>query len=307
MKAIEFKDEASRLNVSQDVIKQTFRKALLQGNISGVIDQKNQALIVFEHDEIDALAVRLSSSKISIKILAQDLNLKVDQARLVIEKLLQEDKIQGVFTNDDAFISDFALRRLMIEAIQKNERMDIHELSAKLFIPEYAITSIIDGIKKQIINDSSTYSQISLTDLSAEIGLPETVAVTLLKKLVQERKLNGQLDMVNKIFINYRQPNQLNGDKKTEERKLAAEKTSYIEKVISDRKLAPRKYLAYFFMIFGFCDLFGGAWTYLTSVGTILEDVSAQAAVPFVISGIVLMIIGFAILPAETDSSPSES
>ena len=59
---------------------------------------------------------------------------------------------------------------------------------------------------------------------------------------------------------------------------------------------AIKTWVAYFFILLGFCTLFGGLMTYATSLGTIIQDVTAQVATPYIVIGFVLMVIGFGVL-----------
>ena len=208
MKAIRFKDEAARLNVSTEIVRQTFEKAVAECRVLGIVDKKNEEFIRYESDEINALVERLNSGKISVKSLAADLNLKVDQARLIVNDILEKDRIGGVLATDDIFVSTTTLRRLVIETALKNERIDVPELSTQLFVPERPISLIIEGMAEQIIDKLSTYSQVRIADLSKEIVLSEAVTVALLKKLIREGTLVGHLDMVNNVLIIERAPSQ---------------------------------------------------------------------------------------------------
>ena len=61
-----------------------------------------------------------------------------------------------------------------------------------------------------------------------------------------------------------------------------------------ERALGSR-WAAYFFIFFGFSMLFGGLMTWLTSVGTIIESITASTSVPFIVIGLILMLVGFLI------------
>jgi len=75
---------------------------------------------------------------------------------------------------------------------------------------------------------------------------------------------------------------------------------AYIRKEKAKERTAVKNWVAYFLIFMGFCTLFGGLMTYATSVGTIIEDVTAQVATPYIIIGFVLMLIGFATFLIKT-------
>jgi len=78
-------------------------------------------------------------------------------------------------------------------------------------------------------------------------------------------------------------------------------KEEYIRKEKAKEKTVMKNYIAYFLIFMGFCTLFGGLMTYATSVGTIIQDISAHVATPYIVIGFVLMLIGFAIFLIKTE------
>jgi len=52
----------------------------------------------------------------------------------------------------------------------------------------------------------------------------------------------------------------------------------------------------YFLIFFGMSTLFGGLWTYLTSIGTIIESISFSVSFPYILFGLILLLIGLAVL-----------
>lgn len=200
MKSISFKDEAAKLNVSPETVRQSFEKAVANGKVLGIFDKKNEEIIRYESEEIDALVERLNFGKISVKSVAADFNLTVNQVRLVLDYLLNINRISGVLTYDETFISNATLRERVIEKAQKNESVDTSELSSQLNITEESVSSIIDSISECILASVSTYNQIRIADLAREVKLPETFTEALLKKIIREGKLAGRLDMVNNVL-----------------------------------------------------------------------------------------------------------
>ena len=76
----------------------------------------------------------------------------------------------------------------------------------------------------------------------------------------------------------------------------------YIKKEKAKNTTAIKNYIAYFFIIMGVCTIFGGAFTYLTSMGTIISDISARVAMPYIIFGGLFSLLGLVILMIRTDS-----
>lgn len=76
----------------------------------------------------------------------------------------------------------------------------------------------------------------------------------------------------------------------------------YIRKEKAKEKTVMKNYIAYFLIIMGFCTLFGGLMTYATSVGTIIQDITAQVATPYIIIGLISLLIGFAVYSIKTES-----
>jgi uncharacterized membrane protein YvbJ len=74
----------------------------------------------------------------------------------------------------------------------------------------------------------------------------------------------------------------------------------YVKSEKVKQTTATKNYFAYFFIIMGFCTLFGGIITYATSVGTIIQSMTAQIATPYIVIGFVLMAIGFGVLMIKT-------
>ena len=76
----------------------------------------------------------------------------------------------------------------------------------------------------------------------------------------------------------------------------------YIRKEEAKSKTATKNFFVFFFIGLGGCILFGGALTYLTSRGTIIADISAQVATPYIVVGFLLMAIGFGIYLIRTEA-----
>lgn len=70
----------------------------------------------------------------------------------------------------------------------------------------------------------------------------------------------------------------------------------YIKSEKAKERTVIKNYVAYFLIISGLCTFFGGLMTYATSIGTIIQGISAAVAAPYIVIGFLLMIIGFGIL-----------
>lgn len=93
------------------------------------------------------------------------------------------------------------IKNLIVNVAEKSGRIDVHELSSELLVPEEEVRLMIDELGTQIINAITPYSQLGFMDLSHEVKLPEKTTVALLKILISKGKIAGSLDMVNHILI----------------------------------------------------------------------------------------------------------
>ena len=76
----------------------------------------------------------------------------------------------------------------------------------------------------------------------------------------------------------------------------------YLKSEDAKQRTATRTWVAYFFILSGFGSVFGGLVTYATSVGTIIQGISAQVALPYILIGFVLIVIGFGVLTLKTEA-----
>jgi len=60
-------------------------------------------------------------------------------------------------------------------------------------------------------------------------------------------------------------------------------------------KIAAKNWLAYFLIFMGFSSMFGGFFTYITSLGTIIQSMTLSVAMPYILVGFVLLVIGLGI------------
>jgi hypothetical protein len=98
LKVTQFKDEAQKRSASIEAVRCTFERDLDKGLILGIITPNKTEAICFKPNDIEALTDELSSGKISLANLAEQLNLTVYQVRLVLQYMLKTNRINGELT-----------------------------------------------------------------------------------------------------------------------------------------------------------------------------------------------------------------
>ena len=128
MRTIMLRNEAERLNVPLDAVKKTLARAISKGEIQGIIDSQNEELIRYELEELDGLSEKLRSKRVRLRDLAEEMNLKVEQSRLIIDKLMEEGRIQGEYASDGSFVSQTIIKESIIDDAEKNHiRILLHK------------------------------------------------------------------------------------------------------------------------------------------------------------------------------------
>ena len=201
MNVVKFEDEARRLNVPLEFVKQNFEKAVSEGKIHGVVNIEKGEIICFKLEEITDLENKLSKGKVSLGSLAVDLNLEFNQTRQVINYLMTENKVKGVLVSGGTFVSDEALRELVFDSVLKSNKVNMKEISGELLVPETKIKAVFEEIDDKIIAAVAPYEQIKVGDLANEVGLQRGVILILLKQLTFEGKISGRLDMVRDVLV----------------------------------------------------------------------------------------------------------
>jgi len=176
-------------------------KSIKEGKIHALIDTENLEIIYYEPEEMDNLVKLLNSDRVSIPELANELNLKNDQVELIIDYLIDTGRIKGIYTSDYAFVSDNALKNLIVGLVERTGKIDFHEISNELLISEDKVKQIVDELSRAVINALVPYRRIRIADLSHEVSLPQNFTLLLLKKLIAEEKIVGSLDMVDEILV----------------------------------------------------------------------------------------------------------
>lgn len=201
MKIVSFSDEAERLNVPKFVVVKSYRKLINEGKLLGIIDSKNGEFVRYTSEDIENLTKILKSKSILLEELAEKLEIETEQVHLVLNELLEKGKITGVFTQNGAFIPDMVLRKLVMDLLDENTSISIHEISDKLGVPEKEVKVVIGEVDKQIVKAVTPYRQIGFSDLSNDIKLSKNLTVALLKRLIFEGRIAGSLDLVNQILV----------------------------------------------------------------------------------------------------------
>jgi hypothetical protein len=130
LKVTEFKDEAQKCSVSVEAARRTFENNLEKGLIRGIIAPSRTEAICFEPNEIEGLVCELSSGKISLANLAEQLNLTVYQVRLVLQYLLRTKRIDGELTYS-SFITKLTVKKMLLQKAKENKRNHRLKLRAK--------------------------------------------------------------------------------------------------------------------------------------------------------------------------------
>ncbi len=121
MKVTQFKDEAQNRGASIEAIKSAFEDDLDKGLINGIIAPNNTEAVCFEPGELEELAAELSSGKISLANLAEQLNLTLYQVRTVLQYLIKTNCLDGELTYS-TFITKAAAKKTALEKAKEHKR-----------------------------------------------------------------------------------------------------------------------------------------------------------------------------------------
>jgi hypothetical protein len=128
LKVTQFKDDAQKRSTSIEAVKATFENDFAKGLLQGIIVPNSTEAICFEPGEIEELAAELSSGKISLANLAEQLNLSVYQVRLVLQYLLKTNRVDGDLTYS-AFVAKVTAKKTAFE--KAKEHKHIHRLKMR--------------------------------------------------------------------------------------------------------------------------------------------------------------------------------
>jgi hypothetical protein len=116
-----FKDLAQKLACSKEEALATFKKEVKLGKTFCVMSPDASEAICFDPQEIQDLIAELSSGKISLANLTEQLNLSSYQIHLVIEYLLKTGQIAGELTYN-TFTSNSASKLWLLQKTSKQKR-----------------------------------------------------------------------------------------------------------------------------------------------------------------------------------------
>lgn len=201
MKVIKFTEEANRLNVSIYEIRNIYKRTLREEKIHGIIIPNKDEIIRFNPSELEIFVDSLKNKHVSLEIIASELNFLTYQAFFLIDYLLQIGKLRGILTTDWIFISKFKIIELMIDELERTGKINTVELSNKLKTNKESIDLFLNEISKQIMEEVTPYGKIDFEDLANEVKLPSKLVLYLVKNLILERKIDGQIDKVDNVLI----------------------------------------------------------------------------------------------------------
>jgi ABC-type lipopolysaccharide export system ATPase subunit len=121
LKVAQFKDEAQKRNVPIEAVRCTFENDFDKGLILGVIAPNGAEAICFEPNEIEGLICELSSGKISLENLAEQLNLTLYHVRLILQYLIKTKRIDGELTYN-TYINKITLQKTSLQKAKEHKR-----------------------------------------------------------------------------------------------------------------------------------------------------------------------------------------
>jgi hypothetical protein len=130
LKVTQFKDEAKKSGVSVEAVRSAFESDLDRGLIQGIIAPNQIEAICFEIGEIEELVAELSSGKISLSNLAEQLNLSDYQLRTVVQHLQKTNRIDGELTYS-AFVTKASSRKTALQKAKEHKRLHRLKMRSK--------------------------------------------------------------------------------------------------------------------------------------------------------------------------------
>ena len=174
-----------------------FEKSLFAGKILGVIDTENQEFIQYSPEELDNLVKLLDTKLVSIKELADELNILPSHLRLIINELLKRKRIKGAFAQNNTFVPNSVIINLAKKSSKQTGKVDIYEISQRLQVHD---TVVLETLAEYVINALMPYEEVRISDLSYKTKLPEDFIEALLEKLISEGRISGFLNRVYRTF-----------------------------------------------------------------------------------------------------------
>jgi hypothetical protein len=130
LKVTQFNEEAQKLTVTIDKVRHRFEDKLAKGKILGIISPDKSEVICFKQNEIESLTSELSSGKISLTNLSQQLNLTDYHLHLVLTYLLKIGRINGELTYN-TFVTKTAMKKLLLQKAKVRKHNHRREMRTK--------------------------------------------------------------------------------------------------------------------------------------------------------------------------------
>ncbi|MEM2154812.1 MAG: PCI domain-containing protein [Nitrososphaeria archaeon] len=251
-------------------------KDIAEEKIHALIDAENLEVIYYEPEELDELSKLLSTKCIPIPEIASRFQLTNNQTKLIIDSLTRRGKISGI-TIDDIFVPNNAVKKLVINTIEKLGKIDFHEIAKEQSLPEDKVKEIIENCNKAILKALIPFSRVKISDLCQELNLPIKVTTILLRDLISNGKLDASIDSVEGIILI---------------EKMVKTTTKYYSNKKDEEHKKPKSSLLWFLVPL-FLGLLGGILAYLA-----VKDENREMASDLLILGILTTIIGIIIFMA---------
>lgn len=130
LKVIVFKDLAQKQACSEEEIATAFQKEISIEKTFCVMSADGSEAICFGPSEIQDLITELSSGKVSLANLAEQLNLTIYQIHFIIKYLQKTDQISGELTYN-TFTSNGASKLLLLQKASRHKRKHRLKMSEK--------------------------------------------------------------------------------------------------------------------------------------------------------------------------------
>ena len=130
MQVIDFKDIAQKQACTKEEVINNFEKELSTGNANCIMLPDKAEAICFDPQEIQDLITELSSGKISLSYLAEQLKLTGYQLHFVIEHLQKTGQITGELTYN-TFTTNSASKILLLQKAKAHKREHSRKMREK--------------------------------------------------------------------------------------------------------------------------------------------------------------------------------
>jgi hypothetical protein len=201
VKVLYIREEAEKLNLTAEATWSSYKQALREKDSPTFFDYDKDEIIISDSMEIQRLIDELNTGSALLTKVARSYGVSPEQMKLIINQLVRQDKLNGLFSSSEEYVSDSVAKTRIINLIEAEEHIDIRDQATKLGFPVEFIDRYMQGFESRIRSAVRPYNRIRFQDLSSEVGLPEKVIFTILKRLITDNKIQGSIDMVNEAFI----------------------------------------------------------------------------------------------------------